>query len=194
MRHPLRPSFVVLHDPITIGAGIAAGGQIVSTIVGSRGANKAAEQQVASADRALETIGPLYQPYTALGAGAAGRLGNLMGITAPAGPTGQRSGVLGADPNAPGTGGRPRGDRPVTGHAVPRGSVPPAGTLGGLNHGDARLAAMGVTPPVQTHARAQTASGYGGEQVMMQAPDGTQQPVPPDQVAHYERLGARRVA
>lgn len=124
-------------------------------------------------------------PYTSLGAGAAGLLGQGLGIAnvAPAG------GPVSTAPITPATvpGLYPSALTPTTSAtkttipAIPgTPQVPFPGQTG--------------TPTPQAQASAQTQSSYQGGMVRMQSPDGTEvESVPASQVAHFQSLGAKVV-
>lgn len=157
--------------PIVVAAAIAAAGSVGGAVVASRGAKKAAEQQVESGDQALAHIKEANAPFMERGTAAFNLLSDLSGVPAgPAAPPAQDGATT------PNDWARPRQPQdPIVGKAVPR---QPERTLASLSP--------------QTQAQAQTRSGFTGGR-MMQAPDGSQQMVEPDQVEHYMRLGAKVV-
>lgn len=108
-------------------------------------------------------------PYRALGAGAVNSLAHLTGI-----PMG------GGSPQAP-------APQPAMGSGMPTGPTPP----------------FTVRPPAALPSAADTKraritgapnmAGLGAHTVQMMAPNGEVEAVPMDQVAHFEKLGAKRV-
>lgn len=168
-----------LSTAIIIGAGIAAGSQVVGGVVASKANKKAAELQAESTQKALDEqkrqydttradTERMYQqqrtdeaPYLGLGAGAVGALQYGLGLTPPT-PTAPK-------PTLPGA--------PIPGPTTPpvRPAGPPQGALGRFSGGP-----QGSGLP----------SGSTGSGVPMRAPNGQQKMVPPDQVAHYTALGA----
>jgi hypothetical protein len=164
-----------------IAAGISAIGGIVGAKMASGAATKAADQQVASTDKALGQVQGAYNTYFNP---AFSTLSQLSGLP-PVAPLGNVQAPLGGESSAIPSGSRPRNGQPITGWAVPRGQVPPGEPTAQDRASAGTLASMGA-PQVQ--ARAQTASGYGGG-VRMRTPDGRTVMVPNNKVADAEARG-----
>jgi len=189
-----------------ITAGILVGGKIIGDKIAANASKKAAETQAKSTDKALDVnerqydqtradLERTYQqqradetPYLGLGAGAVGALTHGLGITPPpvsALPPAQRV----TSPGAP----VPTAAPP----AAPKQGIPGIPGSGTLIPGSGALhnAVKGVfgfggggSQPTPAGAPAGAPSG-----VQMRAPNGQVQAVPPDQVAHYQQLGAQVV-
>lgn len=157
-----------------IAAGISAIGGLVGAKVASGAANKAAEQQVASADKGL---GEIQSAYNQMALPSFNALSQLSGL-----PAVQPLGTLGqaAQP------------------AMPHGPKPPsqqeAAWYAGISGPDGTPRTREPNVP-QTKAdqlnagQAQTSSGYRG--VQMQAPDGRMVMVPPDKVREAQARGGK---
>ena len=169
---------------------ISAGAGIGSAAIASRAAGKAADTQSDAADKALALQERIYQqqradtlPMLNRANQAGNTLSGLMGL-----PTGPLPGPTGV----PDTIGPPPG-------AIPDQYGPGFGLLKpGVTPAQARdpnfqyNPAMAQSQPMMGQPRSappQNASSYA----MMRAPTGEVQPVPQDQVAHYEQMGARRI-
>jgi len=159
-------------------------------------AKKAAEQQVAAGDKAIDLQRDIYNqtradlgPYRDVGGQAMGTLGAAMGLPggggAPPGPgdpgIGLGRSTTGATMYPDGTTGRIRPpDAPVTGRAQPR-----AGRLG-----DAVPVAQQRTASSMTPAGGQMDSSM----VRMQSPTGQMVMVPAAKVAEAQQMGGKVVA
>lgn len=124
-------------------------GNLAGNVIQSRQTDKAVQAQIDAANRALELQRNVYlqqrsdlMPYADMGRGAIGDMGRMTGTSpvsaptrdyfsdAPAGP--QTSGVTGPRGASPPHDGNPN-NAPVTGQAVPRGSLASLGTSGTVN-------------------------------------------------------------
>jgi hypothetical protein len=176
-----------------LGPALGIGGPIAQAVLSNRANNTAQQQLTQSITQAKADLARLHNqqqsalsPYTSLGAGAAGLLGQGLGVKVqmPDPAVMNNNATIGqpiGGPPVPFGGGNSQPfpgslQRPVqgppVGSAVPR--VTPSGTS--------------VAPAVQR------ASSYGGSTVKMLAPDGTTQDVPAEAVSHYKSLGAQVVS
>jgi hypothetical protein len=185
---------------------IAGGAGIGSAAIASKGAKSAAQTAADSASQAAQLQKDIYTqtradlaPQRELGAQAATTLGALMGLGGGSGSAGGGSASLpttGAPvtsslSDAVGAGWPPARLNPYTGQLQTEPGPRPAGQ----NAYDVRMRPDG-SGYVNATAGAKWYPGPGqaqGDLVTMQAPDGTQQAVPADQVAHYQAKGAQVV-
>jgi hypothetical protein len=157
---------------------IAGGMSLLNGWLQSRASKKAAETQSKSADKALALGHDVYAqqradqlPWLSAGQGAVNQLSSLMGINTA---------------NTPAMLSQPTGPR----MAEPRDPGAPGGQHGAVTPGGYQqnpLASMRSAGSSSTPA-AQAAM------VTLMAPDGSIQRLPAQFAAHYEALGARRVA
>lgn len=160
--------------PVTGGASIPIGESIAQGIGNYEASGEANKAIQAGAAQGIDTYNQAFQPYMNMGGQAANTLSGLMGFTP------MSASAQGMPTSAPMTTSRPF-EHPPTGRAHPRPTMegpPDAGA-------SSSLAAL-ARPQVQT------ASSYG--RVRMQAPDGTEEDVDPQQVAFFESRGARRLS
>lgn len=175
---------------LAIGAGLSLFGAWMGAKKSADASKQAAQAQVNALDRAAGATTAAYReaqgylaPYAQGGLNAFQTMQNLMGLNVPAGTGGTVTPTM--QPGAP--------------VRLPGGPAEQQGWMKGLQEGWAFLPpASSGQPPVQPlgalqdlnvpqAAQAQRASSY----VPMQAPDGSVQPVPPEQVAYYTSRGAR---
>ncbi len=190
---------------LLIGAGISVGTQVAGAKMQSNAAGKAADQQVASADKGLDLQRQIYdeqkagmQPYAQFGQQALGSLGSLMGFPALPPPT---------PPTGMGANGQSLG--PITGNQGPMNMSDPRvqrlakggslvdpgmsdGSIGSMvGQSSYRSPASGFGAPMQ-----QTQGGggsFGPPMVTLMAPTGETQAVPADQAESFIARGARKV-
>lgn len=161
---------------------IGFGSDAFKTFMANRASGKANDELQKGIQQATGVYKDVLGPYMNLGAGAAGSLGHLMGIS-PAAP----GGAVPSVPTAGGPGnlasiGRqmPAGAEAI-GTAAPRNMVDPAGAMGGGGN----LASVG-SPQAPQNAPAMTRSSF----VRMRAPDGEEDDVPFQFVPDALRRGA----
>lgn len=173
--------------PSIVGAA-GVGASVYSANKSANAAKEAAKTQAASGQQALDVERDIYNqtradlaPYRGVGASAITTLGSLMGLPASGGAdaaTGTAKGNLNTKLSASAVRTGPNGT----------GWVP--ATAGAKWYpGDSDVAGSGWPPQTVNPYQERTTSSYGGP-VAMRAPDGTQQEVPGDQVAHFLSRGA----
>jgi hypothetical protein len=169
---------------LLIGAGISAGVKAYGAHKQASAANKAADQQVASADQGLALQKDIYgqqvagmQPYAQFGQQALGSLGSLMGFPAQTvqGPQGMPASSLLTLPNPPA--GRQATPETTTGVAVPR-----VGTIGAMTRSTYQPTPQGGSVAVPRTGLVKVAS-----------PQGEIREVPEAIVPQLEAYGGRRV-
>ncbi len=188
-------------------AALSGGLQLAGAAKASSSANKAADQQVASADKGLALQKQIYneqkagmQPYAQFGQQALGSLGSLMGFPALPPPT---------PPTGYGANGQSLG--PITGNQGPMNMSDPrvhrlakggslvdpgmSGTIGGMvGQSSYRSPASGLGAPMQqTQGGGGSFAAPGGRMVKVSSPDGEIRDVPEGMVPQLEAIGGRRV-
>lgn len=167
---------------------IGFGSDAFKTFMANRASGKANEELQKGIAQATGVYKDELGPYMSLGAGAAGSLGHLMGISPASGGSavGPMQGpTAGAPGNLASIGRQMPANTVATGIAQPRNMVDPAGAMGGGN-----LASVG-TPQAPQNAPAMTRSSF----VKMWHPaSGEMGEVPADRVEEAKRLGAELYA
>jgi hypothetical protein len=161
---------------IAVGAAVAGGAQIESSVIGSKAATSAAQTQAASGNKALDLQSSIYNqqqanlaPYRQIGSVGLAALGNLAGHPATMAPSG--NGWVGLNSMT-----MPPGSGPGDGARMPTASM--GGGPGGAP--GVGLASM----------------GNGSEpMVLMRSPDGqTTKSIPASQVDHFKSMGAQVIS
>ena len=150
----------------------------------SRASKKAAQTQSVSADKAMALGREVYQqqradqmPWLTAGQGAVNQLSSLMGIN---------QGNTTAAMSQPGSPMAP----------TPSGYATPEANFGTPGHAQWPFGATQGQNPLASMRSAGSGSTLAAQAAMvtLQAPDGSVQQLPAQFAAHYEALGARRVA